>query len=265
MGYKGVSAVIAVKNEENNLKRCLESLRWVDEIILIDSNSGDNTLKIARKYRPKIYQFRKKKYLIEEKKNFGIKKATKGWVLIVDADEEITPELKMEILKKVSGAKEDAFMVNFKTFALGRFLKGKLWNESKIIRLFRRGKAIYKDIRPHSLLSVKGSIGRLNGSINHYAYPDTRSFIKKTERYTAMSAPFIAKSMRGGILRKKIYKINFYSRFIEPLLFVFWIFIIKNEYKDLLVGLWISILMGYYLYLERRKVKEILDRGQSWH
>lgn len=265
MKEENISALIAVKNEEKNIRRCLESVKWADEIIIVDSNSTDKTLDIARKYNPVIYQFKKKGYLLREKLNFGINKAKKDWVMIVDADEEVTPELKMEILKKINNAKDNAFTVNFKTFAFGRFFNGELWSGSEIIRFFRRGKAIYKDIQPHSILSVKGSVGMLNGSINHYVYTDTKSFIKKTEKYTTMSAPFIAKNMKGGILQKKSYKINPYSRFIEPLLFVFWIFIIKKEYKDFLVGLWLSLLMGYYLYLERRKVKEILDRGQSWH
>lgn len=253
----GVSVVLAVKNEENNIKRCLESIKWADEIILVDSESSDRTIEIAKRYNPKIHQFRKKSYLIEEKKNFGIKKATEDWVMIVDADEEITAELKDEIINKTKKTGYDAFNVCFQNYAFGRLLKGDLWKDSPVIRLFRKGKAIYKRTQPHELLMVGGKIGKLKGYINHYGYSGTKVFLKKIRRYASQTAPFIAKNNKGGLLHKSRLKINLYSCYIEPIFFSFWVFFIKKMYKDHLIGLWLSMLMGYYLYIERKKVREI--------
>lgn len=259
-----ISAVVAVKNEEKNIKRCLESVRWVDEIILVDSNSSDSTFEIAKEYWPKVrvYQYKKKDYLIEEKKNFGIKKATKEWILIIDADEEVTPVLKKEIIKKINTTNFDAFNVYFQNYAFNRFLKGSYWKDMPIIRLFKRGKGIYKSIQPHSLLAVNGKIGYLEGYINHYTFRNTMEFLAKTDKYTSLSTPFIIKHNKGGILNRQKIRINFYSCYIEPLLFSSWVFFMKKMYKDYFIGLWISLLMGYYLYLERKKVKRL--KNKKW-
>lgn len=262
MKGQGVSAVIAAKNEEKNIKRCLESVKWTDEVILVDSNSKDRTIEIAKSCRPdvKIYQFMKKNYLIEEKKNFGIKKATKSWVMILDADEEATKKLAQEIAGELRNPGFDAYTVRFKHYSFGRFLKGNFWKDMRITRLFRNGKAIYKKLEPHKLISVKGKVGNLNGYINHYVYANTREFIAKTERYTSQAAPFIARNMKGGLLSRPL-KINLYSRFVEPVLFAGWVFSIKKMYKDHFIGAWISILMGYYLYLERKKANLLKKKG----
>lgn len=258
-----ISALVAVKNEEKNIKRCLDSLKWVDEILIVDSNSKDRTLELSMQYKTRVYQFKKRSYLLREKLNFGIRKAGNEWILIIDADEEVTPDLKEEIIKEIKMIEYDGFSVGFNTFAFGRLLKGGLWEDSKVIRLFRKGKGVYKEMQPHSKISIKGVVGELKNKINHYVYPDTKSFLKKTDKYVGLAAPMIARDMRGGLLNKKEYRINIYTRFIEPILYVFWIFLIKKEYKDHFIGLWISMLMGYYLYLERKKVKILMKKNGS--
>ncbi|HLC46919.1 MAG TPA: glycosyltransferase family 2 protein [Candidatus Nanoarchaeia archaeon] len=258
-----ITALVAVKNEEKNIRRCLKSVNWVNNLIIIDSGSTDNTLKIAKEFHVRIYQFRKKNYLLREKLNFGIRKIKKGWILIVDADEEVTPKLKTEIIRAMKNIHLNAFNICFHNYCFGRFLKGFYWNDMPVTRLFRSGKATYEDIEPHRSISIDGKIGNLKGYINHYPYNNTKEFLNKAEKYTSLSAPLIIKNNGGGILNKPLGSLGIYSSYIEPVIFSVWIFLRKGMYKDYFLGLWLSLLMGYYLYIERKKVRMLKNGNKS--
>ncbi len=250
-----ISAIVVVKNEEKNIKKCLESIKWVDEIIFIDNYSDDNTVNIARKYTNKIFKRKGGLYnLIEDNKNFGIRNASCKWVFIIDADEIITKEGKEEILQKIQNDQHDAFYFNFKQYFFGKEFVGPLWTKTKIIRLFKKGKGYYKNLGPHNTLDIDGSIGRIESPIIHDGYPDVENFIRKMNNYTTWGAKLIKDTGKGGLLNKKIKEIKFYNLFLEPALFLPYYFFVKKNYKDGIHGLLLSVFMSFYLFTERSKL-----------
>ncbi len=249
-----ISAVLVVKNEEKNIENCLKSIRWVDEIIVIDNGSIDNTVKIAKKHTRRVYSRKGGQYdAVLDNKNYGFSLATKKWILSIDADEIITESCKQEILSKIQQTQHNGFYFNFKQVFFGKEFIGPLWTKTKIIRLFRTGKGSYPHLCSHKPLIVQGSIGRIQNPIYHYGYPDIETFINKMNYYTTFDAKLLHDGQLGGLLKKKI-KANLYSLFIEPALFLPYYFIIKKNYKDGIHGLVFSILMTFYLFVERAKL-----------
>lgn len=259
-----ISAVIAAKNEEDKIKKCLESIKWADEIIFVDNKSTDNTVKIAKKYTSKIYTRNGGKYDASlYNKNFGFTKAKGEWILSVDADEIITDECKKEILRKIIESQYDAFFFNFKQFFFGKEFIGPLWTKTKIIRLFRKNKGFYNSFDSHTPLDVQGKIGRIHSPIYHYGYPDIETFIRKMNLYTTWSAKLSDDGQKAGLLAKNIGRVNFYYLFVEPFLFLPHYYIFRKNYKDGIHGLILSVLITFYLFIERVKLWKLQNDKRS--
>jgi lipopolysaccharide heptosyltransferase II len=192
-----LSAVVVTFNEEKNLERCLKSLSFAGEIIIVDSKSTDNTLRIARKYTKKIYSrdFADFSFI----KNFGIEKASGKWILSVDADEEVTAGLRDEILRAVdSGAGMDGYAVLRANYFLGKEIKHCGWGRDRQLRLFKKAAGRFQGA-VHESVRIKGKTGFIRGKLLHYSYPDSASYFAKMNRYTTMQAekkkPFAAARM----------------------------------------------------------------------
>lgn len=192
-----LSAVVVTFNEESNIDRCLKSLSFADEIIIVDSNSTDATLRTAEKYTKKIFlrDFTDFSFI----KNFGIEKASGEWILSVDADEEVTPGLKQKILETVhAGADTDGYGIKRGNFFLGREIKHCGWGGDYQLRLFRKSAGRFQGA-VHESVQVKGKTGRIHQELLHYSYPDSGTYFKKMNRYTSMQAenkkPFAAAGM----------------------------------------------------------------------
>lgn len=255
MNVPAISAVLIVKNEEKRIDACLKSLKWADEIIVIDNYSTDKTVRIAKRYTPKVFIRKGGVYdSVIDNKNFGFQQATKDWVLSIDADEIVTNECQQEILQKIKEHKYDAFYFNFKQFVFGKEFVGPLFTHPKVIRLFKKGKARYNHDYAHQTVHVDGTIGQIRNPIYHYSYPDIENFINKMNYYTTFEVTLMTAGKVGGLLTKPIEKVNIYYLFIEPLFFLPHQFIIKKNYKDGLYGLVWSVLMTFYLFTERAKL-----------
>lgn len=254
-----ISAVVAVKDEEKNIKECLEGIKgWVDEIIIVDDNSSDNTIKIAKRYTNKIFRrARPKDKSVESNKNFGFSKATKDWILLIDADERIPKETKKEILKKITSSEYDGYSFKFQTYVCGKLLKSPFWENMRIIRLFKCNKGHYSKCAPHELITLNGKLGQLANPFIHYAHPTISSLVKKCDSYSTQNAYQIAKEGKGGLLNKKIKRIGFYNLLVDPLLYTLFLYFWKQNYRDGILGLIISVIFGYSLFLERAKVLEL--------
>ncbi len=259
-----ISAVIVAKNEEDKIKNCLESIKWVDEIIFIDNESTDKTAEIAKKYTSKFYIRNGGKYDASlHNKNFGFTKASGEWILSVDADEVLTDSCKQEILRKIKENQYDSFYFNFKPFFFGKEFVGPLWTKTKIIRLFKKNKGVYSSLDSHTPLDVQGKIGRIHSPIYHYGYPDIETFIRKMNLYTTWSANLSNDGQKSGLLAKNIGRINFYYLFIEPALFLPHYFIFRKNYKDGIYGLVLSVLVTFYLFVERAKLWKLQNDKRS--
>lgn len=248
-----LSAVIAVKNEAHQIRYCLEHIKWADEIIIIDNGSTDDTAKICKEYTKKVYSYNKPA-LIPYLQNIGIQKATKDWILILDADVIVPEKAKEEILQKIQHKEYAGYYLPHKMVAFGEEMKYALF--CNILKLFRNGCGYFDAQSAHCTLRIKGKIGRLKNNLLHYAHPDIETFVRKMNLYTTQDAKKIIANGKGGLLNKKIKKIGLYLLLIEPFLYTNYLLFKKKYYKDGKHGLIISMLMGVYLFLERAKIVE---------
>ena len=162
-----ITAVVVTFNEENNIRECLEGLRFTDEIIVIDSNSPDMTRKIASDFGAKVIDT----HIMypEEKKNMGIDIATGDWVFIVDADERVSGALSRGILNAVKRSVHAGYWVYRNNYFLGRLIKHCGWGNDKVIRLFKKNAGRYPSKKVHGVLRLEGTSGIIKERLEHYS------------------------------------------------------------------------------------------------
>ncbi len=184
-----VSVVVITKDEQGNIARCLNSVRWAEERIVVDANSEDRTRDIARGLGARVFERAWAGY--GPQKNFGLDQATQPWILNVDADEEVTPELAAEIEKRLSGSPaESAFRVYIPTYFMGKVLGhyGRARDEPGHVRLFRKDAGRFDDRRVHEAVQARGRVGWLDCSILHHSYPSVETYWRKIHHYAHLEA-----------------------------------------------------------------------------
>lgn len=182
-----LSVAIITKNEEANLPRTLESVRWANEMVIVDCGSTDRTAEIARSFNAKVF--------VEEWKGFGtqknsaLAKCTGDWVLALDADEEVSPELTAEIHALLSGSPEyEAYFLPRRNFFLGRWVRHGGYYPDRKLRFFRRGACRFEESVVHETIRPTGSTGQLHGDLLHHAYPTLDAYIEHMNRYSSLGA-----------------------------------------------------------------------------
>jgi glycosyltransferase involved in cell wall biosynthesis len=183
-----LSVIIIAKNAEATIRRCLESVAWADEIVVVESGSADRTAEICRELGAKVHPVHDWPGYGPQK-NRALDHAVGDWVLSLDADEWITPELRVEIERAIAapGGKV-AFALPRRSSFCGRFMRHSGWWPDYVRRLFRRGTARFSDDQGHDRLIVKGAIGKLSAPIHHETVTDLEQLIDKMNVYTAMTA-----------------------------------------------------------------------------
>jgi glycosyltransferase involved in cell wall biosynthesis len=196
-----LSVIIITKNESANIRACLESVAWADEIIVVDSASTDGTLEIAREFTPQVH-------VHADWPGFGAQKnraldyAGKDWVLSLDADERVTPELRAEIEAALLDARADGYEIPRLSSFCGRFMRHSGWHPDYVLRLFRRGKARFSDALVHESVELQGSAARLRQPLLHYSYRDFEDVLSKLNSYSsAASAMLQRKGKKGSLLQ----------------------------------------------------------------
>lgn len=183
-----VSAIVITKNAESTIRRCLESVRWTDEIVVVDSGSTDRTLDMCRELGAKVHQTADWPGYGPQK-NRALDLATGDWVLSLDSDEWVTPELRAEIGRAIAGPGDKAaFALPRRSSFCGRFMRHSGWWPDYVRRLFRRGTARFSDDQGHDRLIVNGAIGRLSAPLYHETITDLDQLIDKMNMYSAMTA-----------------------------------------------------------------------------
>lgn len=184
-----LSIIVITYNEEENIKDCLESAKWADEIIIVDSHSKDNTVEIARTYTDKIFTTEDNSYSL--KRNLAIEKAGGDWIMWLDADERITGDLKNEILETISSpdAKPEAYLINRKSFFINKFINHCGWYPDYGLRLFRKSTGIkFDSARVHEKAVLSGKAEKFHSEIQHYTDLTFEHYILKLNSYTTKSA-----------------------------------------------------------------------------
>lgn len=237
-----LSAVISVYNEEKNIERCLKSLDFADEIIVVDNSSTDKTVEVAKKYTDKVFTQKNDPSAIDLQKNFGFEKASSEWILSLDGDEEISKELREEIkyaTKKTTIV--NGYWIPRQNFIFGKWIEHSGWYPDYQLRLFKKGKGKFINKHVHEPLTIEGETGHLRHNIIHHNYETILQFVQKN---IIVYAPNEAEE-----LLKKGYEFSFFDAIKLPLNEFLSRFFARKGYKDGYHGLMLALLMAFYYFV----------------
>ena len=238
-----LSVAIITLNEEANLARTLASVHWAAEILVVDSGSSDRTVDIARSFGATVLQRPWPGFAAQ--KNFALAQCTEPWVLSLDADEELSPELQGEIQMLLAGTPPaDAFHLKRRNLFLGRWIKhGGFYPDPKL-RLFRRASAhlTFTDRPVHESIAAQGPAPTLGGDLIHHAYPDLAAYLEHMNRYSTLGAEVLLR--KGKTSRSWIA--FFLHTFYLPQLNFAWNYIARLGFLDGREGLLLHLYQAVY-------------------
>jgi glycosyltransferase involved in cell wall biosynthesis len=244
-----LSAVIITHNEEANIEECLRSVAWADQIVVVDAMSSDSTCEIARRYTTCVFPKPWEGYV--EARKHGLAKAEGEWVLALDADERITPELRAEIETQLKEPGSDGYMIPRKAYFLGRWIRHCGWYPGYVIRLVRKDRAWVTDKRVHEGMRVDGSVGTLTNPILHYTYPTVRTYFGRFNRYTSLAAEELFAEGRPARLTDILLRPPF--QFLK-------MYFAKLGILDGLQGLVLCTFSSFYVFVKYVKLWELWRR-----
>ncbi|MGE0826593.1 MAG: glycosyltransferase [Candidatus Binatia bacterium] len=241
-----ISCCIICFNEEANIRRCLESVKWCDEIVIVDSFSIDRTVDICHEYTNRVIQRPWPGYV--EQKRFVLSQASHEWVLNVDADEEVSPQLRHEILTVLrhNHPDVDGFYVPRLVYYLGRWWwRG--WYPGYRLRLFRKAKVRWGGVDPHEKVLLRGQADRLRGPLYHYTYDDIHDHLRALNGLTEVSSRELA--LRGKRTRWSDLLLRPLWRFVR-----FYFF--RGGFRDGVPGFFVAVTSAFYVFLKYAKLWE---------
>ncbi len=247
-----ISAYVIAYNDEPNMRPCLESLRWVDELIVVDSHSTDATARIGREYTDKVFQH--EFHGFGRLRNEAIAHATHDWIFSLDTDERATPEIRDEICRVLADhPKSDAYFVPRRNFFLGREIRHCGWYpDYRQPQLFRKGRLRYREEAVHEGFEADGPVGYLREHVLQYPFRDVDHYLAKMDRYSGLMAQRMKEQGR---------------RFRPPQLFTHPAFTFVKMYLgrggilDGTPGLILSGLYAYYTFIKYAKLWELSKEG----
>ncbi len=243
-----VSAIIVCFNEENDIRDCLESVRWCDEIVVVDSFSTDRTVEICRQYTDRVMQRQWAGY--RDQKAFAHSHATKEWVLLVDSDERVTPELRDEIRAALQSNSGDyaGYSVPRLVFYLKRWWWRGGWYPDYDVRLFRRDRATWGGADPHEKILVDGKVRRLRQPLHHFTYRNIDDHIERINRFTTISSTELRKEAQHWRLADALFRPAF--RFFRS-------YVLKRGFMEGFAGFYVAVTAAVYVFLKYAKLWEI--------
>lgn len=239
-----ITALVTCFNEEDNIQDCLESVKWADEILVADSYSTDRTLEICRTYTGRIIQ---REYVCaSSQRNWAIPQTKNPWILVIDSDERVSPELQKkigEILAAPSSYK--AFRILRRTFFFGKMINHCGWEKDYVIRLFHKDHGHFEDKKVHSSMIINGRIGTLPEPLYHYTYKTFDQYFEKFGRYTTWAAEDLhRKGRRAGVA----------SIVLRPLVRFIKMYCIKRGFLDGFHGLILCGLAAFSVFTKYAKL-----------
>jgi len=243
-----LSVVIITLNEEANLARTLHSVAWADEIVIVDSGSTDRTREIAESFHAMFHVEQWRGFAAQ--KNFALGKASSGWVLSLDADEEVEPALGDEI-KTTLAANPQAtgFWIPRKNFFLGRWIRhGGFYPDPKL-RLFRRGAGRFQDRLVHEDVHLTGPTAKLKNHLLHHAYPTLDSYLDHMNRYSSLGAQMATADRQRAF--------SFVDIVIRPRLMFFYNYLFRGGFLDGREGLLLHLYHAEYVSWKYAKAWEL--------
>ncbi len=244
-----LSVAIITFNEESNIRRTLESVKWADEIVVVDSGSTDDTVSISREYTGKVVH---QDWLgFARQKNLAIDKTSGDWVLSLDADEPVEPALAEEIRRILSARDScDGYRIPRKTFFLGKLIRHGGWYPDYNLRLFKKGKGRFEERPVHEAIKVEGVVGSTKNAILHYAYPDLASYMASINKYSSLSVDVMEQRGIGGV-EGSLPAILFHPVYTFMLKYFFRLGFLDGKH-----GLVLNLFNSYYVFAKYAKVWE---------
>ncbi len=241
------SAIIITKNEEANIRECLQSVKWMKDLVVIDAGSTDKTVAIARKFTAKT--FTKPWQGFGAARNLAIGKCSGDWIFWIDADERMTPALAEEIRGILSNGSQsyNGFSVPRRSFFLGKWIKYCGWYPGRVVRLFRRGTGRFSDHKVHERIEITGKVGRLQSDLLHYTDPSLSHYFEKFNRYTTLAA---------DEMTRRNYRWWPLHLFLRPLWTFIRMYVLQRGFLDGMHGFVLSANSAFYVLTKYAKVWE---------
>jgi glycosyltransferase involved in cell wall biosynthesis len=241
-----LTVTLVTLNEEDRLRTCLETVGFADEIVVVDAGSSDKTVELARSFTDHVFIRAWEGFAGQ--KNWALKQAHGDWILALDADEEVSPELGDEIRRVLGSAGgPDGYRMPRRNIFWGRWIRhGRLYPDWQL-RLFRRGSGRFVERDVHESVDVSGPIGCLRGALVHRSYRDVADFVERANRYTSLAAAEWARAGRGiGVVDLALRPAG---RFLS-------MYVVHRGCLDGWRGFLLAGLYAYYVFVRSAKIWE---------
>ncbi len=243
-----ISACVITFNEERNIGECLESVAFCDDIVVVDSYSTDRTLEICRDYTSRIYENRYDGNIAQ--KNFALGKVKHNWVLSLDADERVSPELRDEIVEKFARGFEgcSGYSIKRHVLYLGKWINHCGWYPDYKLRLFDKKKGHFGGSEPHDRFFTNGKVRRLRGEIYHFPSASLSEHLRTIDKYSTITAANLPPCSTGKAVAFLL---------LAPLVKFLEMYIVKRGFLDGVQGLVICLISSFSRFLRYAKVIEL--------
>ncbi len=253
-GRTTLAVCIITLDEEDRIGDCLDSVSWADELLVVDSGSTDRTVAIAREKGARVVVREWPGYAAQ--KNFALEQVAADWVLSIDADERVTPELAAEIRGLLADPPEQIVGASLprRTWYLGRWIRHGGWYPDRKVRLVRRGRGRWDGESIHERLVAEGATRKLQGDLLHFTYRGIADHLRTIDRFTTESAREMAARGRSGAL---------FGMIVNPPLKFLKMYLLKAGFLDGSPGFAVAVLGSYYVFLKYAKLWELRREGRG--
>ncbi len=244
MSRAKISAAFIARNESGNIPDAIKSLAFADQIIVADTGSTDDTTEIARKLGAEVHSVKFEGF--GKTKNKALDYCRGDWVLFIDADERVTPELAEKIMKAADNeSSSSGFLINRLTYFLGKPVRHSGWYPDYILRFFKRESGKFSSNLVHEWVKVEGPVDKLEGLLLHYSYKSLDQYLDKLNEYSSLSAEEMF---------EKGKKFNILDPLFRPVLTFLKMFVFKSGFLDGLNGFILAVLSSYHVFIKYVKL-----------
>ena len=240
-----ISVTIITKNEQKNIERCLKSVRWANEIIVVDNHSTDKTREICRKYDCKIVETDWQGF--GPTKRLAVDAASNDWIFSIDSDEQVSEQLKDRILNILKNPSLNGYRIKRISYYLGRQIRYCGWDRDYKLRLFNRKFGNFNEKLVHESVSIDGEVGRIAEPMFHYTYPTIQSHIEKMDRYTELGVEQLIKKGKSSSILMAI--LRGIAKFIK-------MYLLQRGFLDGKIGFVLCYNSAFGVYLKYLKLWE---------
>ncbi len=248
-----LAVTVITLNEEDNIVPCLDSAKWADEIVVLDSGSSDRTVELARHYTDRVLTVPWQGF--GKTKNLAVAEARSPWIFVLDADERITSPLRREIEEIVrADGPLDGYRIPRRNHFCGRFIKYLGWYPDYSIRLFRKAKGRFLEQEVHESVVIDGRVGTLQHPMLHYTYKSMSDFVRRMDRYSTLAARELLRQGKRPRPGELVWR---------PCLTFLKLYFLKRGFLEGRDGYTLAFLYSTYTFLKYYKLRELEEQPAS--